>query len=157
VKFKFSINTDHAMEHKAIIVLAGVFAFINVLSALKSGGDKIEVRDKLPIITSSVDAVSGTVTQRVTKWQNPSMPFWKRYLCRGFQRSDFCSTAALAPEGPDFEDPLDPQSVTARQDDRVIYYRGSMPKNSALTSRLAVPEAEVPPVKLRDVGQPPSH
>lgn len=155
MKFNFSINTEHSMEHKAILVLAGVFIFINVLQAFKSGNNEIEVKEKLPIMTTSVDAASGTVTQRITKWQNPSMPFWKKYLCRGFQRSDFCSTAALAPDGPEFEDPLEPTAAAVREDNRVIYYRGSMSKNSALSSRLEVPEAEVPPAKLLEVGQPP--
>ena len=150
MKFNFNINSERATEHKLLLAVAGVFVFINVLEVFKSGAE-IDVKEKLPIVTTSVDAMSGTVSNRVTKWQNPSLPFWKRYLCRGLQRSEFCSSDSLAPAGPDFEDPLDPATASVKREDRVIYYRGEMSKNSVLSSRLESPEAEVPPAKLLEV------
>lgn len=148
----FSLNSDRAPEHLAIIIGALLMAFLNILSALKADhGDASNV--KMPTMTTSVDALSGQVSARVTKWENPSLPFWKRALCRGFQRASFCSSESLAPTGPDFEDPLDPQTAAVKTDARVILYRGEINKNSALTSKLEVPEPPVLPPRIQEPGQ----
>ena len=136
-------------QHKAILVLAGVFIFINVLDVVKASWRE-EGADGKPIqrVTQIIDEQTGTVVVKDTKYQNPEMSWWDRLMCRGYQRSSKCNLKLLHPKTSDADDYGIEVPRGAPKNDHVVYFKGSLNKNTALSGNIASPEADDIPARV---------
>lgn len=86
MKFKFKLSEDAPGQHVAILCVAGVFIFLSLVESYK--------KDKGP----SLDTLKGSYSETgQTLYNNPQMSWWEKALCRGYQRSGYCSYKTLHP------------------------------------------------------------
>jgi len=128
-KFEFKLNADAPGQHTAILVLAFVAIWVSVLDAVKNPRDDPSRQGpKAPY------AVSGQ-----TIYDNPNMTWYEKYFCRGYQRASFCSYRLLHP----FKEVFDDHGIKVKESPpkkNVIHYRGPLPKNRSLRSKIMLGE-----------------
>lgn len=120
------LNDQAPEQHLAILVLAGIFVFLSLVEQFKAPSEEtIDVR------RSSDFAQTGR-----TLYDNPELAWYERYLCRGYQRSSFCSYRLLHP----FKDVFEQNGIHVKEGppahDNVVDYRGPLPANRAFRSKL---------------------
>ncbi len=141
MKFNFKLSEDAPTQHLAILVLGGVFTFLNLLefwhtpTAEEKAGAAV-----MPTYTYSVDEETGKVVQKETKWENPQMAWYETFLCRGFKRSAACSFRLLHPFKSDFDAYGVSVDESAPKTDHVVRYRGTIKRNMILSDTIEVPD-----------------
>lgn len=136
------LSEENPTQHLAILVIGGIFTFLNLLDAFSSSPPaSSDSHSVMPNYTYSVDEASGEVQASATKWSNPQMSWLERYLCRGYQRASWCSFRLLHPMSTDFESVGMEIEEAPPSSDHVIRYRGKLEKNTAFTDRLAIPDS----------------
>ena len=143
------LNESSPQQHIAIIALAGSFIFLNVLQGAKASS-KNDSKMADPIVTSSIDSATGQVVVRPTKFQNPKLSWYEWVFCRGMQRSSHCSFRFLHPFGSESENLGVNLPDAEPKQNHVVYYRGTINKNMAMSSSIESPEAVSPPAKLSE-------
>jgi len=120
MKFDFKLSTDAPGQHMAILGVAAVFIILSLVETYKGKGPSLQnVR--------STYSESGR-----TLYANPQMSWLEKTLCRGYQRSGFCSYKTLHP----FRDVwrqhgiIVPSKAPARKSP--IRYRGPINNNWSL-------------------------
>lgn len=136
---KFKLSEDHPTQHIVILVLGGVFTFLNLLDTFKSSSNDTT---QLPIsyTYTSVDEHTGEVTEIVSKRKNPEMSWYEKFFCRGYQRSTRCSYRLLHPFKAEWDDAGIEVDELPPEKDHVVRYRGPIEKNTALSSHIEVPD-----------------
>ncbi len=120
------LNDTAPEQHMAILVITGVIIFLSVVDYFKSAPADEEGRK----IRSGTYAQTGE-----TLYDNPHLTWYERYLCRGYQRSSFCSYRMLHP----FKDVFDAHGIKVKESPpkkNVVLYRGPLPKNRAFRSKM---------------------
>ncbi len=136
------LSEENPTQHLAIIVIGGIFAFLNILDAFSSSPPPgSESKTIMPNYTYSVDETSGELQASATKWSNPQMSWLEKYLCRGYQRASWCSFRLLHPMSTDFESVGMEIEEAPPASDHVIRYRGKLEKNRSFTDRLEIPDS----------------
>ncbi|MFN8391901.1 MAG: hypothetical protein U0136_16550 [Bdellovibrionota bacterium] len=145
------LNDANPTQHLAIIILGGLFIFLNIVESWKyskshPGKDS---SSQTQIVTTMVDE-TGTVVQKPTKYQNPKLSWYEAIFCRGLQRSSNCSYKLLHPFAEEGESLGVAIPNGEPKNEKVLYYRGSINKNTAFSSNIESPEAVAPPVKIAE-------
>lgn len=124
-KFDFKLNTDAPGQHMAILVIAFVFIWLSAIEAIKAPSESDAERGiKRPYAESGL-----------TLYSNPQMTWYERMFCRGYQRTTACSFRLLHP----FKEVFDDYGIVVKEEPpkkNVIDYRGPLPTNRALSSRI---------------------
>lgn len=137
------LSEEAPTQHLAIVVVALLFIFLNSLDAFKASQRNAVENGPLQNFTEHLDEMTGEVRAQKTIWQNPKLGFVERFLCRGNQRSSFCSYKMLVPNEEEYADLNIPDRAPKK--DHVVNYHGSMGKNTVFSSRLEAPQTEVDP------------
>lgn len=140
------LNDANPQQHLIIVIFAGAFIFLNLITMFKAKSNDPEFSD-LPRVTESVDALTGSISTRETKFVNPKVSWFESIFCRGMQRSSNCSYKLLHPFANDSEE-LAAMPDEEPKADHVVYYRGSINKNNALSRTIESPAAEAPPARI---------
>ena len=136
------LSEENPTQHLAILVIGGLFTFLNILDAFSSSDPTTtDAAKAMPNYTYSVDETSGELQASATKWTNPQMSWIERYLCRGYQRASWCSFRLMHPMKSDFESVGLEIEEAPPASDHVIRYRGKLEKNTAFTDRLEIPDS----------------
>ena len=118
-------------QHMAILAIAGAFIFLSVVEAVKAPDDK---GPQLPTLKGSY-ALTGE-----TLYENPQLSWYERLLCRGYQRSGFCSYKTLHP----FRDVWDANGIRIRESKPktkgAVRYRGRLGGNRAMHGSMRLNE-----------------
>jgi hypothetical protein len=143
------LNDANPTQHLAIVILAGVFIFLNVVEGWKASSKKAaKEAGQEQIVTTMVDSATGAQITRPTRFHNPQLSWYETIFCKGLQRSSNCSFRLLHPFAVESEElGLDVPDGEPKQD-HVVYYRGSINKNMALSDSIESPEAVPPPIKI---------
>ena len=118
---KFELSKDTPQQHLLILVFAGAFIFLSIVEAIKAPTDDLMIK--------------GPRDEGETLYQNPHMTWYERLLCRGYQRSSFCSYRLLHPFKAVFEE------NGIRIEERpaktgVIRYRGPLPGHKTFGGKI---------------------
>ncbi len=144
------LNDASPQQHLAILVLAGVFIFINTIDMFKGKARQEEkTNGPAPRFAETLDD-TGEVISRQTKFQNPKLSWYERIFCRGYQRSGSCSFRFLHPFATESEAIAQGIPEGAPKNDHVVNYRGDLGKNTAFSRNIEAPEAYSPPAKEFD-------
>ena len=109
----FKLNEDAPGQHKALLAVAGVMIFLSMVDAIKGEDD--------PSVKNQQVAVS----RRGPRHQNPSLSWYERVFCRGYQRSLNCSFSFYHPLRAE----LEAEGKRIREKDApngVVLYRGRL-------------------------------
>lgn len=120
------LNDQAPEQHMAILVIAGIFVFLSVVDHIKASPTDEEGKK----VRTGTYAETGE-----TMYDNPQLSWYERYLCRGYQRSSFCSYRMLHP----FKDVFDAHGIKVKEsppEKNVVDYRGPLPKNRAFQSKI---------------------
>jgi hypothetical protein len=122
------LNTEAPEQHMLILVLAGVFMFLSLISSLKS---------------KTVDRGISDPSQAMPAgplYRNPQMTWYERAFCRGFQRSSFCSYRFLHPMTPKIEEMGIVMEEAPAVNPGAVDFKGSLPSNRAFNNRMSITE-----------------
>ena len=120
------LNEQAPEQHMAILAVAGIFIFLSIVEQFKSSPAEEAAR---------VRAKGAYAQTGETLYANPQMTWYERLLCRGYQRSSFCSYRMLHP----FKDVFEEHGIRVKESPpkkNVIDYRGPLPKNRAFRSKM---------------------
>lgn len=146
---KFKLNESAPQQHMAIVVLAGLFIFINTLEAFKAKSRHDEkVNGPTQKFSDSFDPMSGQLVARETKFQNPKLTWYEWIFCRGFQRSSSCSYRLLHPFGNEDESLGASLPDERPKTEHVVYSRGNVERGFSRT--VTAPSNVAPPAKIMD-------
>lgn len=124
------LSEDAPTQHMAIMALAGAFIFLSLLQGSSSStGDKGENEQQ--------QAVYSENGQKIL-YGNPTMSWYQKIFCRGFQRSSSCSYELLHPLKPYLLAEGAEIIEGAPEQKEVILYRGELPKNKALNGHIVL-------------------
>jgi len=143
------LNETSPQQHLMVICGAGACIFLNVLTWWKSGPSADDVKSAQPRVTESVDLATGSVSVRNTKFVNPKLSWYESIFCRGIQRSSMCSYKLLHPFANDQDIPEAMEDGEPKSD-HVVYYRGSISKNTSMKNTIEAPEADAPPARIME-------
>ncbi|MCB0325022.1 MAG: hypothetical protein KDD69_15670 [Bdellovibrionales bacterium] len=125
------LNEQAPEQHLAILVVAGIFVFLSIVEHFKADSPQAAGAER-----------SGTYAETgETMYANPQMTWYERYLCRGYQRSSFCSYRLLHP----FKDMFEDSGIKVKEappSKNVIDYRGPLPANRAFRSKMLLKSEE---------------
>jgi hypothetical protein len=93
MKSKFKLNSEAPEQSMAILAIAGVMILISVITSLGGRSKDATGQEKGPNLEAGE-----------TLYKNPQMAWYEKYLCRGYQRSSFCSFRLLHPFTEVFDD-----------------------------------------------------
>lgn len=141
---KFNLTKDLSPQHMFIMVIGGGIFALNIISYFKASKKEEEVNMK--IYTSSYDEMTGETSNVETRYENPKLSWYQAIFCKGFQRSSICSLKTMHP----LEDEMISQGIEVPEGEAeqkgVIYFKGTINKNSSFSSLLKTPEeAELDP------------
>lgn len=129
MKFNFKLSEDAPGQHVAILGVAGIFIFLSLVESFK--------QDKGP----SLDTLKGSYSQTgETIYNNPQMSWWERALCRGYQRSGFCSYKTLHPFREVWEQNGIKVAERAPIKTSPVRYRGPIQGNRSLSGKTTLNE-----------------
>lgn len=145
---KLKLATELTPQHKFIMVIGGAIFALNIISYLKAPSPE-EIQGNVKIFTSSYDEMTGETSNIETRYENPKLTWYQAIFCRGFQRSSFCSLKTMHP----LEDEMISQGIQVPEGEAeqkgVIYFKGSISKNSAFSSSLQAPQEETLDPKIQ--------
>jgi len=141
------LNETNPQQHLMILVGAGACIFLNFITMFKARSNEPELLSNQPRLTESIDAVTGSISTRETKFTNPKLSWFESIFCRGMQRSSNCSYKLLHPFAND-SDEFQTLPDAEPKSNHVVYYRGSISKNNALSRTIEAPAEEAPPVRI---------
>ena len=142
------LNDANPQQHLAIICLAGVFLFLNMMPLFKSKGDD-KAEGPQQKYANSFDPMSGQLVARETKFQNPKIGWWESLFCRGYKRSSFCSFKLLHPFGEESEELGVDLPEGEPEKDHVVYFRGSL-GNSMSDGKIQAPLGDEPAPRIEE-------
>lgn len=149
MKNLFKLNTDMPTQHLFILAIGGAIFFLNIISYFKVSSKEEKESPETKIYTTTVDEMTGEVSNVETRYENPHLSWYQRIFCRGFQRSSFCSLKTIHP----LEDEMISQGIKVPEGEAEkrgpVYFKGSLNKNSAFSNSLVAPEAEVPDPRIQ--------
>lgn len=120
------LNEQAPEQHMAILVVAGIFVFLSLVEQFKSSPAQDELGKN---IRKGPYAQTGQ-----TLYNNPELSWYEKYLCRGYQRSSFCSDRLQHPFNELFK--ANGITVKAEPSEKVVDYRGPLPSNKAISSKI---------------------
>ena len=130
-KFEFKLSEEMPGQHVAILVVAGAFIFLSLVEHFKAPGEKGPTLDQV----KGPYALTGE-----TIYRNPQLAWYERLLCRGYQRSGFCSHKTLHP----FRDVWEANGIRVRESrperKGAIRYRGRLGGNRAIHEKMTLNE-----------------
>jgi len=130
-KIEFKLSEEMPGQHMAILAVAGAFIFLSLVEQFKAPG---EDRPEMPTIKGSY-ALTGE-----TLYRNPQLSWYERLLCRGYQRSGFCSYKTLHP----FRDVWEANGIRIRESrpktKGAVRYRGRLGGNRAIHGQMKLDE-----------------
>ena len=141
------LNDANPQQHLMIVIFGGACIFLNLITAFKADKGEDEISDQ-PRMAQQVDLSTGAVTMRETRFNNPKLSWYESIFCRGIQRSSSCSYKMLHPFATDDPDFVVPDGEPEK--DHVVYYRGNIGKNTALSRTVESPAAEAQPARIAD-------
>lgn len=129
MKFNFKLSEEAPGQQIAILGVAGIFIFLSVVESFKT--------DRGP----SLDTLKGSYSQTgATIYSNPQMSWWEKALCRGYQRSGFCSYRTLHP----FRAVWQENGIKVAEKPPIktspVRYRGPLQGNRGLNGKLTLNE-----------------
>jgi hypothetical protein len=107
------LNSDAPAQHKALLAVAGVLIFLSLVDVVKGGSDKSNATSNQVVLA------------RGSKYQNPTLSWYDRIFCRGYQRSLSCGYNFYHP----LRDELESQGKRIKEKkapDGVVLYRGRL-------------------------------
>ena len=128
MKFNFKLSEDAPGQHVAILGVAGIFIFLSLVESFKS--------DK-----PSLDTLKGSYSESgQTIYSNPNMTWWEKALCRGYQRSGYCSYKTMHPFRQVWEQNGIVVSERPPLKTSPIRYRGPIQGNRSLNGKMKLDE-----------------
>lgn len=125
----FKVCEDISAKHLIAIAFAGVIIFVSLLQQLMgpSRGQTEEVAlVQRPYVESGQ-----------TRYKNPKMSWYEKFLCRGFQRSGACNYRLIHPFSEVFEqNGVQVEQAPPRKE--VINYRGPLKVNRAISGHITL-------------------
>lgn len=118
-------------QHTAILAIAGAFIFLSLVEQFKAPG---EDRPQLSTLKGPYSLTGETL------YDNPELSWYERLLCRGYQRSGFCSYKTLHP----FRDVWEANGIRIKESrpkpKGAVRYRGSLGGNRAVNGKMKLSE-----------------
>lgn len=121
------ISTDAPEQHIAILVIAGLFMFLSLLSSLKSNP-----------VDNGINEEQQQQMAAGPKYANPELTWYERAFCLGFQRSSFCSYRFLHPLNEVIKEKGIIMEEAPAKAPGAIDYRGKLPANRAFSRRMVL-------------------
>ena len=125
MKLNLKLSDDAPEQHVAILAVGGVMILISLISMFggSSKGNVVEQQKRAYLESGE------------TLHKNPQMKWYEKYLCRGYQRSLFCSSRFLHPLVEEYG--LQVRDQPPKQEG-VIRYRGPVPHGSLFSDKIVL-------------------
>lgn len=133
------LNEEHPTQHLVILVLGGVFTFLNIVESIKAPSDDKPLGPVKHTYTS-VDEMTGEVREIESTRKNPEMTWYEKLFCRGYQRSTACSYRLLHPLKAGWDDAGIVVPESPPEQNHVIRYRGRIETHTSLSGRVEAPD-----------------